>query len=158
MEKAKVQNMQYLWNEFYQLACKLTSSKGCYNATEVHEYKERVNNWFTKFCEMYQKRHVTPYIHVLVTHVPELLGRFGSIAQFSQQGLEKLNDMTTKSYFRSTNHRKVYALSQLMDKQNRVEHLENLNTPDLMNHGAVCSTCKQRGHNVRTCTQKISEK
>ena len=29
---------------------------------------------------------VTPYIHIMVKHVPELLRRFGTMQQFSGQG------------------------------------------------------------------------
>ena len=39
-------------------------------------------------------------LHVLVSHIPEFLKLYGSITSFSQQGLEKLNDNITKSYFR----------------------------------------------------------
>ena len=158
MQDAKAQKVQYLWDEFYVLVCKLSSKEGQFSTSEVQTYREKVNKWFTTFCEVYQKQHVTPYIHVFVAHVPDLLARFGSISQFTQQGLEKLNDMTTKSYFRSTNHRKVYALAQLMHKQNRVEFLENLNTPNLIKHNKLrCSTCREHGHNARTCSHQLHE-
>ena len=56
-------------------------------------------------------------MHVLVAHIPTFLRDVGSLAKFSQQGLEKLNDLT-KDYFRSTNHKNKNgeALKQIMLK------------------------------------------
>ena len=41
----------------------------------------------------------------------------GSLLAFTQQGLEKYNDITTKYYFRSTHHKGEQALRQLMEKK-----------------------------------------
>jgi hypothetical protein len=66
-------------------------------------------------------------MHALVWHVPEFLSLSdGTICPFTQQGLEKLNDRTTKDYFRSRNQRGLDALFQLVQKHNRMEHLEDL--------------------------------
>ncbi len=43
----------------------------------------------------------------------------------AQQGLEKYNDITTKMYFRSTNHIGDHAFEQIMQKQNRLEYLRD---------------------------------
>ena len=40
-------------------------------------------------------KHVTPYIHALVAHLPEFLTLHGSIIPFMQQSLEWLNDQYT---------------------------------------------------------------
>lgn len=45
----------------------------------------------------------------------------GTLAPFSQQGLEKLNDDLTKGHFRSTNHRNSDALKQMLLKLNCIE-------------------------------------
>ena len=57
-----------------------------------------------KFTSLYQTKDVTPYIHAFAMHVPQFLCLHGNISSFTQQGLEKLNDLTTKSYQRSSNH------------------------------------------------------
>jgi len=57
------------------------------------------------FLSIYQTKNVTPYIHLLACHIPEFLKRYGTIAPFSQQDVEKLNDLITKDNFRSTNHK-----------------------------------------------------
>lgn len=50
-------------------------------------------------------------MHSFANHAPEFIRHYGSVAKFSQEGLEKLNDITTKHYQRSTNHRDQEALS-----------------------------------------------
>ena len=63
---------------------------------------------------------------VVAMLIPEFLKKYGNLVQFTQQGMEKLNDQTTINFARSTNHnyRNLDALKQLMDK-NRIEHLED---------------------------------
>ena len=89
-------------------------------------------------------------MHVLVAHIPEFLKDIGSLAPYSQQGLEKLNDDITKDYFKSTDHRNKGALSQIMVKLN---HLEKLTDQQYYRtkHLHVCSVCKEMGHNCKTC-------
>ena len=41
-------------------------------------------------------------MHRMAYHISEILQLDGSFSQFTQQGLEKLNDHITKWYFRST--------------------------------------------------------
>ena len=50
-------------------------------------------------------------MHALTMHVPEFIRMYGSISKFNQQGLEKVNDITTTRYLRGANHRKTKALS-----------------------------------------------
>jgi len=63
-------------------------------------------------------------MHVLKYHVSELIQRHGNLIKFTQQGLEKLNDIMTKQFFRSSNHKGCSALKQVMENQNRLYTLE----------------------------------
>ena len=47
-----------------------------------------------------QTQPITPYIHILLYHLPTLLSTHGSIKQFSGQGVEKKND-DYRRYFHS---------------------------------------------------------
>lgn len=85
-------------------------------------------------------------MHAFAQHVPEFLRLYGNI--FSQQGLEKLNDLTTKHYQRATNQ--VYeALKQVLEKRNRIELLEDggyqrtkrVQTCSIVNSLATTSVC-----------------
>ena len=74
------------------------------NELEIKDFTSKVESWITLFTTLYQTRHVTPYIHVLVAHITKFLRDQCSLSKFSQQGFEKLNDDITKAYFKSTNH------------------------------------------------------
>lgn len=47
--------------------------------------KEWVNTLKNK-AERAQKKFITPYIHALVYHVPNMLRKYGNLKQFSCQG------------------------------------------------------------------------
>ena len=59
-------------------------------------------------------------MHLIMAHILKL---YGSLAPYSQQGLEKLNDDVTKVYYRGTNHRIKETLEQIILKHNRTEEL-----------------------------------
>ena len=65
---------------------------------EIKGFTKKATSWITLFTSIYQAKNVTPYMYVPVAHVPQFLKDFGSLAKFSQQGLEKLNDDITKAY------------------------------------------------------------
>ena len=54
--------------------------------------------WVTSFTSTYQAKDVTPYMHALAMHMQELIPLYGSVVRFTQQGFEKLNDLTTMHY------------------------------------------------------------
>lgn len=64
-------------------------------------------------------------MHAFAQHVPEFLHLYGNIVIFNQQGLERLNDITTKHYQRATKHQDYEALKQVLEKRNRIEFLED---------------------------------
>ena len=83
-------------------------------------------DWARLFIDVYHASNVTPYIHALMNHVHEFMLLHGSILAFTQQGLEKYNDIVTKQHFQSSNHGGQQALSQIMEKQNRLEHMRDI--------------------------------
>ena len=91
---------------------------------DIDEFERSVKSWVKKFTSLYQTKDVTPYIHAFAMHVPQFLRLHGNISSFTQQGLEKLNDLTTKSYQRSSNHHDFESLKQVLQKHNRLELLE----------------------------------
>jgi len=58
----------------------------------VDELPLQAKDWVNKFlalgdrCEGFQRRSITPYVHIMVYHVPSMLRRFGNLKQFSGQG------------------------------------------------------------------------
>ena len=71
---------------------------------------------------------------------------FLAVCKFTQQGLEKLNDLTTQHFFCATNHCDIAALEQVMEKQNRIEELED-NGFKCNIRQQTCSVCGKPDHN-----------
>ena len=83
-------------------------------------------------------------------HVPEFITLHGNLVSFTQQGLEKLNDFSTKQFQRASNHRNIESLKQMLEKRNRVENLEDSGYQRIK-RVLTCSKCKKTGHNKRSC-------
>ena len=121
---------------------------------EIDQFESSAKTWVDLYRTVYLAKDVTPYMHVLSYHVPEVMRMYGNISYFCQQGLEKLNDQVTKWYFRSTNFGKS-ALKQIMLKQGRLRMLEE-NCKRSPKWRVKCSVCqKQDGHNRLTCDKQI---
>ena len=140
--------IQDIWKEFWRLY----SNVEAYDTTT--ELQEDIKNWVKLFLQQYQTKNITPYIHAFVCHVPEFIGHHGGICQFNQQGLEKLNDITTQHYLRASNHRDMEALIQVLQKRNRLEELENSGykrTVELRH----CSICGSLSHTIKKCSTQL---
>lgn len=105
------------------------------------------------FTGLSGKGHVTPYMHALRNHVPEILKLYSNIEHFTQQGMEKYNDKASKDYFRSTNHQGTDALEQLFLKQSRVQFLSRADC-ERVKKSYKCSNCLGYGHTLKTCMAK----
>jgi len=67
-----------------------------------------------------------------------------------QEGMEKLNNITTKHYQRGTNHKDQDALRQVLEKRNRTEDLGDSGFAR-KKRKVVCGVCGEVGHNRRSC-------
>jgi len=93
-------------------------------------------------------------LHFL-NYVPEFIRLHGNLTSFTQQGLEKLNDVSTKEFQRASNHRDFEALQQMLEKRNRLEHLkDNDNAP--VKNTQKCSRCGKSGHNKRLSKEYLT--
>ena len=61
------------------------------------KYYYDIKEWVRDFLTVYQTKNVTPYVHSFANHAPEFIKQYGNIAKFTQEGLEKLNDITTNT-------------------------------------------------------------
>ena len=115
------------------------------NEMEIKDFTTRATDWMSLFTSVYQTKNLTPYMHVLVAHLPTIMKDHGNIWIFSQQGLEKLHDDITKDYFKSTNHKSGKdSMQQTLLKLNRLEHLTDEGCIRTK-HLHVCSKCKNVG-------------
>jgi len=142
------EKVQGIWTRFHNIY-NLLRDKSNKDSTAIKEFKLETNQRLKEFLEVYQTKQATPYVHLLTNHIGEMLETHGSLAPFTQQGVEKLNDIITQNYFKSTNHRQD-SLKQIMLKLNRLEDLTE-ECPSRKKVLHVCSRCKKEGHNARTC-------
>ena len=135
-----------LWKDFYSLINFLSQTE-----CDATEFDRCSKSWVRLFVSIYQSKDVTPYIHCFGMHVSQFLELYGNIVTFTQQGLEKLNDITTIYFQHSSNHREHQALKQILEKRNRIEEFE-LTGHKRTIRSLKCSVCGQIGHNKRTCS------
>ena len=140
--------LQDIWTEFWRLFNELGKAD-----TDPKELQEDIKIWVRNFLKVYQTKNITPYVHAFAFHVPEFMEAYGSICQFSQQGLEKLNDITTQHFLRGTNHHDVAALKQVMEKRNRIEELDDKGFKRSIRQ-QKCGVCGKLDHNRRTCPSR----
>ena len=145
--------IQHLWKELLELNSLFSKRPDGFCDDDIRNYEEKSREWGRSFIRTYHEHNVTPYIHALMNHVGEFMKLHGSLLQFSQHGLEKYNDIMTKDYFRATSHRGEAALRQIMEKQNRLEHLSDLGAQTTKCFSITCSNCGRSGHNRLTCCQ-----
>lgn len=143
--------IQHLWDELLQLNLLFCKPGKELSSDTIEDFEHRTRQWGRDFIRVYQTKNVTPYIHALMNHVGQFMRIHGCILAFTQQGLEKLNDIMTKNFFRSSCHREE-ALKQLIEKQNRIEHLNDGGSKRVKKFEVECSNCSKQGHNRLTCT------
>ena len=143
--------IQSLWRDLVEVNRLLSARPEEVTTEHVVLFERKSKAFVDKFVQLYPSKHVTPYMHCMMQHVTEFMVTHGSILPFTQQGLEKYNDLMTKDYFRSTSHRGEQCLVQILQKQNRTEHLESLGAKRRKRHEITCHNCKQMGHNKLTC-------
>lgn len=137
-----------LWNTFKILVGQLNMTL---NPEEIDQFQATAKEWVDLYRSVYLAKDITPYMHVLCYHFPEVMRLHGNPSMFCQQGLEKLNDMVTKWYFRSTNFGKT-AIKQIMQKQYRLRLLET-HSKRSPKWSVKCSICNKQGHNRSTCPE-----
>ena len=116
----------------------------------IEELPTSIKAWVKLFLSIYQRKDVTPYIHAFMMHVPEFITLHGNLVSFSQQGLEKLNDFSTKQFQLASSHRNIESLQQMLEKHNCIENLED-NGHQRIKQVQTCSKCKKTGHNKQSC-------
>ena len=142
----KTTAIQHLWNKLLELNQMFSKKEEELTPDLISSVESQARQWGTDFIAVYQTSRVTPYIHALMNHVAEFMQLHGSILPFTQHGLEKYNDVVTKTYFRCTNHR---GEKEIMEKQNRMEHMQDLGVKT--KKCLVLPAKLWNGHNRRTC-------
>lgn len=116
-----------LWCDFYALFVSISdniyygnmSKKNVKDSIEIETF-----NWLILYEKIYSGPKITPYMHIFGEHMAELYEEHGPIGEFSMQGLEKLNDLSTKWYFNSTNKKSDF--TEQMIKKINIINLANM--------------------------------
>ena len=86
------------------------------------------------FFSCYQRNDVTPYIHVLSAHLHEFKILSIVTSEFTLQGLEKLNDLTTRQFFNATNKHNNKRKSKSNKEVDKVSSMEVNQIESELNH------------------------
>ena len=157
MDRMEVARIQHLWTELLEINHLLSKSPDNVSTADVRTFEDKAREWVRRFVDVYHRDNVTPYIHAMANHVSEFMQIHGSVLPFTQQGLEKYNDVMTKQYFRATCHRDTQALRQILEKQNRIEYLRDRDAKKPKCFETKCSNCHQPGHKRLTCLEPCSQ-
>jgi len=109
-EFTKGKDFTQLCKNFYDIFFKMKNKNYIDN---VKQCEKETGDWLTLFLKLFHSKHVTPYTHLFVGHLAQFIQTYGDVDVYNIQGLEKLNDLTTKQYHRATN-RKSFATYQML--------------------------------------------
>lgn len=118
-----------LWKcfaDFYFKLCGLTSSEEMTNASLFNHAKLFIDTFLSLegVRKGYERSRVTPYMHVMLYHMPRLVQDNCGITQFSGQGMEKANDRAkTIHQNRSNKSDSCTAILKNSSRQNRLKYL-----------------------------------
>ena len=110
-----------LYRDFHDIFLKIKTN---FYINDPLLLKSSIRNWSTLYTNCFEKIEVTPYIHLFTCHLDFLIVRDGDIDLFNIQGLEKLNDMSTREYFNATNKKSF--IYQMLTKRLRDDYF-NIN-------------------------------
>ena len=103
LDETAVLKIRMLWVELLRLNERFSKRPEDVSEEEIITFECDAKEWVRNFLDTYHRDHVTPYIHAMANHVGQFMRIHGVILPFTQQGLEKHNDMT-KQFFHATCH------------------------------------------------------
>jgi len=97
--QSKCTAIQGLWNDLLQLNKTFSKRPDQVTQDDISQFTTDSKGWVRNVLDIYHESNVTLYIHAMANHVHEFMTMHGSILPFTQQGLEKFNDVMTKEFF-----------------------------------------------------------
>lgn len=114
-----------LWNKFLEIYFALQKQMA-----DIDQFANDVKNWLQQFSScgngFYQKSDITPYMHVLAYHIPELMRihQRWSIKSFSCSPVELKNHTHTSHFFKRTckdgGVNRKSAIIEILEYENRI--------------------------------------
>uniref|UniRef100_A0A7M5V8K2 Uncharacterized protein n=2 Tax=Clytia hemisphaerica TaxID=252671 RepID=A0A7M5V8K2_9CNID len=114
-----------LWKAFEELYT--TMNKPELTDAEIDDFESKAIAWVYKLKKMNGCGYdwsfpVTPYIHIMVKHIPDILRKYKTLRIFSGQGVEKKNDEFRKFFHSKINRRD--ACVDLLGVEKRLQMLQ----------------------------------
>eukprot|EP00732_Lithocolla_globosa_P006052 Lithocolla_globosa_v1_NODE_6737_length_1042_cov_34.523810.p1 type:complete len:201 gc:universal NODE_6737_length_1042_cov_34.523810:731-129(-) len=127
LEKSQAQKSATLWNDFNSLMKVFNNAKP--TKAEVNGFGKKAKDWVKLFLDygfrLTTTKDVTPYMHVLAIHVPEMLQRYGNIKFCTAEGVEANNFDCNRIYSRQSN--RSHPAKDILRNENRRRDLEEKN-------------------------------
>lgn len=76
---------------------------------EPNAFFSQAKGWISNFLELngkregYERRRITPYMHIMVAHIPKFLEKYKNVKIFTGQGVERNNDVACSVILRKSN-------------------------------------------------------
>ncbi|CAB3999312.1 Hypothetical predicted protein [Paramuricea clavata] len=96
-----------LWCDFSSLYTRLRDWKPDISPADFLEKAKEWVNQFTSLAgqrEGYEHSRITPYMHIMVAHIPWFLQMCKTVKMFTGQGVEKNNDVARSIVLRKSQH------------------------------------------------------
>ena len=96
-----------LWSDFNELY-KIISKEDP-TTEDIENYFEQATTWVKLFLSFsgkrkgYNRARVTPYMHIMVYHIPHFFSLYKTIKVFTGQGVERNNDVARSTVMRRSN-------------------------------------------------------
>ncbi|XP_066923203.1 uncharacterized protein [Clytia hemisphaerica] len=126
LPKNQVAPTRQLWKAFEELY--MIMNRPELTPAEIDDFELKAIAWVYKLKKMngcgYDWSYpVTPYIHIMVKHVPDVLRKYKTLRIFSGQGVEKKNDEFRKFFHSKINRRD--ACVDLLGVEKRLQMLQD---------------------------------
>ena len=96
---------------------------------DPNDFFTQAKEWISDFLmlngksEGYERRRITPYMHIMVTHIPKFLEMYKTLKIFTGQGVERHNDMARGVIVRKSN--KWDSAGDVLHQEQRQWNLQN---------------------------------
>lgn len=113
-----------IWVTFAALYKSLSNWQPTTSPTEFWlKAKQWVNDFIslTGLREGYERKRVTPYMHIMVSHIPWFFQMYNAVKLFTGQGVEKNNDVARSIVLRKSN--KWDSVGDVLRQESRQWHL-----------------------------------
>ena len=92
---ARAQKSQKLWDNSLQLMTQMQNLNRT-DSVSLNHFQTSAKKWVTEYVKLNYSKDATPYMHILMYHVCEIVNLNGAIVHFTMQDFENLNNNVSK--------------------------------------------------------------